>query len=179
MGLVLGSRLPALSSPCSGHTFLCGHHKTIRPANQPASHALYQPSGMWMLLMLMSCAAHDSKKKNKTADPNTPHWVVVGTCRKRGAAVPPQDLLARQRKERGLYLRPSGPTPHHPPSDEQVRGRVTVGAKRRPPMCEFQGSGRGGPAPTQRPRPKKTFPTSQMEDDYHSLASMLHVNMHL
>lgn len=88
---------------------------------------------------------------------NSPHWVVVGACRKRGAAVAPQDLLARQRNERGLYLRPSGPTPHHPLSDEQVQGRVTVGAKRRPPKCEFQGSDRGSPAPTQKPRPKKTF----------------------
>lgn len=64
---------------------------------------------------------------------------MVGTCRKQGAAGPPRDLSARKRKERGLYLRPGGPTPHHPLSDEQVQGRVTAGAKKkkkRPTNCE-------------------------------------------
>lgn len=61
---------------------------------------------------------------------------MAGTCRKQGAAGPPRDLSARMRKERGLYLRPGGPTPHHPLSDEQVQGKVNAGAKRRPTNCE-------------------------------------------
>lgn len=50
-------------------------------------------------------------------------------------------------------MRPSGPTPHHPLSDEQVQGRVTVGAKRRPPNCEFEQAIRG-PEPHTQPDPE-------------------------